>query len=78
MVHLPKRGYKAYATYEYRGERYEDKVLSSYNAFFMKDDGRFTVLIDPERPDQPQTTTFFWDAGFMASGLICLIIGLKK
>ena len=78
VTRKPKRGYKAYASYEYQGRQYEDKVLSSYNGVVMKDGKSFTILIDPENPDQPQTTSFFLDALFMLSGVACVIVGLKK
>lgn len=71
-------GYKAHATYEYQGKRYEDKVLSYYNGVTMKDDEKFNVLIDPAKPDQPHTTTFFLDACFLIVGIPCLSGGLKK
>ena len=78
VTHKSKRGYKAYAAYEYQGKHYEDKVLSYYNAFTMKDGKNLEVLIDPAKPDQPQTTTFFWDVCFMLTGIIFVIFGLKK
>ena len=78
VTRKPKRGYKAYASYEYKGKQYEDEVLSSYNGIVMKDGKSFTILIDPEKPDQPQTTSFFLDTLFMISGVACVIVGLKK
>ncbi len=78
VVRKPQRGYKAYASYEYKGKKYEDIVLSSYNGVIMKDGKSFTLLIDPANPDQPQTTSFFLDALFMISGVACVIVGKKK
>ncbi|MCR5148002.1 MAG: DUF3592 domain-containing protein [Eubacterium sp.] len=78
VVHKPKKGKHAYVTYEYQGERYEDKVLSYYNAFTMKNGKELEVLINPEKPDQPYITTFFWDAVIMFFGITCVILGLKK
>lgn len=77
VTHKPQKGYKAYASYEYQGKQYEDKVLSSYNGFVMKNGKSYTILIDPEKPDQPQTTSFSLDTLFLISGVACVIAGLK-
>ena len=78
VIHYPDRGYKAYASYEYQGQRYEEKALSFYNAFVMKDDKTFTVLIDPAKPDSPKSTTFSIDACLMFFGIISVLVGLKR
>ena len=78
VVHTPKKGKKAHVSYEFQGKHYEDKVLSSYNGFVMKDGQSYTILIDPEKPDEPHTTSFFLDAMFLAAGAACAAAGLKN
>ena len=63
-----RKGYTAYASYEYNGVEYEDKGLSYYNAFFMKDGKKFTVLINPGKPEKPCTTSF-------ALNMLAVILG---
>lgn len=72
-----KAGKKAHVTYEYQGEYYEDKILSSYNAFTMKNGKNYTVLIDPAMPDNPYATSFALEVMFLILGII-LIIAVKR
>nr|MBQ8253712.1 hypothetical protein [Lachnospiraceae bacterium] len=48
----------AYVTYEYNGELYEDKGLSYFNAFTMKDGKECAVYIKAEESEEPKTTYF--------------------
>ncbi|HBZ53430.1 MAG TPA: hypothetical protein DEO82_06620 [Eubacterium sp.] len=78
VIHKPKKGKKAYVTYDYQGERYEDKVLSYYNAFVMKNGKKFTVLIDPAKPDEPKTTNYAIDVLVMFFGVVCVVATVKN
>ena len=71
-------GKHAYVTYDYQGTTYYDKVLSSYNAFTMKNGKSYTVLIDASKPDQPYTTSFALDVMMLAFGVICVAVGVKR
>ncbi|MCR4598420.1 MAG: hypothetical protein K5678_05240 [Acetatifactor sp.] len=71
-------GKHAYVTYDYQGTTYYDKVLSSYNAFTMKNGKSYTVLIDASKPDQPHTTSFVLDIMMLAFGVICVAVGVKR
>lgn len=75
-----RKGKKAHVSYEYQGQKYENKVLSSYNAFTMKSGKAYTVLIDPEHPDRPHATTFALDTFFVIFGIITIYaeIGSRK
>ena len=71
-------GKKAHVSYEYQGVKYEDKVLSAYNAFTMKDGKSYTVLIDPDVPENPYTTSFALDLMILAGGVASIYAGRKK
>lgn len=71
-------GKKAHVSYEYQGTRYEDKVLSSYNAFTMKDGKAYDLLINPASPEHPQTTSFALDVLFLVMGGVAVYAGTRK
>lgn len=60
-------GKHAHITYEYEGELYEDKGLSSYNGFTMKDGETYTVYVNPDKPESPKVTSF--TMGILSLGL---------
>ena len=78
VIHKPKKGYHAYVSYEYHGAQYEDKALSYYNGFVMKNGKKYTILINPAKPETPYTTAFSFDILFLITGILCLYGSLKK
>lgn len=70
-INVTKRngGKRASITYEYDGITYEDKVLSSYNAFTMKTGKMCTVYVSPDKPDKPKVTNF-------GIGIITALLGI--
>lgn len=77
-VYRSPKGKKARVTYEYGGEIYEDYVLSSYNAFTMKNGKKMTVLIDPAKPENPHVTNFAMETLFLLGGVLILYGELKQ
>lgn len=69
---------KAKVSYEYNGKQYTDKVLSSFNAFTMKDGKKYTIYINPENPEKPHTTSFALDIIFAGMGAFAAYVGLTK
>lgn len=78
VVHTKSSGKKAHVSYEYQGVRYEDKALSSYNAFTMKNGETYTVLIDPKNPDTPHATSFTLEILFFVFGVIAILAWVKE
>lgn len=78
VVHNQSSGKRAHVHYEYKGVKYEDKALSSYNAFTMKNGKAYTVLIDPKKPDVPHTTSFALDIMFLVIGVVCVLSWIKE
>ncbi|MBQ8825724.1 MAG: hypothetical protein IJ007_01375 [Oscillospiraceae bacterium] len=70
-----KSGKKAYITYEYDSITYEDKALSSYNAFTMKNGKTCTVYISSDSPDEPKATNFGLGVFTVLSGIFALKAG---
>lgn len=70
-IYVTKRsdGKRASITYEYDGITYEDKGLSSYNAFTMKNGKTCTVYVSPDNPDKPKATNF-------GMGIITALLGI--
>ena len=78
VVRKNSSGKKAHVSYEYQGVKYEDKALSSYNAFTMKNGKTYTVLIDPKNPDTPHATSFTLEILFFAFGVISVLAWMKE
>ena len=76
--HGARNAKRAHVTYEYDGVLYEDKGLSSYNAFTMKDGRTCTVYIDPETPDDPKVTSFGISAMLILFGAAVIKLGGPK
>ena len=68
----------AYITYEYDSMTYEDKALSSYNAFTMKNGKTCTVYISSDSPDEPKATNFGLGVFFVLIGIFTLKAGGSK
>ena len=58
MLYITKKGpnnrTQVYVTYEYDGKLYEDIGLSSRNLFTMKDGKKYSVYINPKKPEYPK------------------------
>ncbi len=59
-------------TYEYDGRLYEKKGLSSRNLFTMKDGKKYTVYINPDKPEWPKCVDFTFGILPIVFGIISL------
>lgn len=78
VKHGHKNSRYAAVSYDYNGVAYTDKGLSSFNAFTMKDGKDMTILIDPEKPDEPTTTNWGLGVVFVLFGGVAVWVGVKK
>ncbi|MBE5932884.1 MAG: hypothetical protein E7263_05615 [Lachnospiraceae bacterium] len=72
-LYITKKGYDneihVYVTYEYDGKLYEDIGLSSRNLFTMKDGKKYTVYINPDKPEWPKCVDFTF-------GILSIVFGI--
>lgn len=61
-----------YVTYEYDGKLYEDRGLSSRNLFTMKDGKKYTVYINPDKPEWPKCVDFTFGILSIVFGIVCI------
>lgn len=72
-LYITKKGYhneiRVYVTYEYDGKLYEDVGLSSRNLFTMKDGEKYTIYINPDKPEWPKCVDFTF-------GILPIVFGI--
>lgn len=75
-LYITKKGrnnnIRVYVTYEYDGKLYEDIGLSSRNLFTMKDGKKYTVYINPKKPEWPKCVDFTFGILPIVFGIISL------
>lgn len=75
-LYITKKGYHneihVYVTYEYDGKLYEDRGLSSRNLFTMKDGKKYTVYINPDKPEWPKCVDFTFGILSIVFGIVCI------
>ncbi len=75
-LYITKKGYdneiRVYVTYEYEGKLYEDIGLSSRNLFTMKDGKKYTVYINPDKPEWPKCVDFTFGILSIVFGIVLL------
>lgn len=75
-LYITKKGrnnnIRVYVTYEYDGKLYEDIGLSSRNLFTMKDGEKYTVYINPDKPEWPKCVEFTFGILPIVFGMISL------
>lgn len=75
-LYITKKGYhnetRVYVTYEYDGKLYEDIGLSSRNLFTMKDGKKYTVYINPDKPEWPKCVDFTFGILPIVFGIVLL------
>ena len=69
---------EASVSYDYNGVTFENKGLSSYNGFTMKNGGNYTVYIDPDKPDKPKTVSYVLEIVAVSCGIASVIIGIRN
>ena len=76
MLYITKKGpnnrTQVYVTYEYDGKLYEDIGLSSRNLFTMKDGKKYSVYINPKKPEWPKCVDFTFGILTIVFGIVSL------